>query len=114
MNLIALAVLTFFSLQQTPVKYTEEQKITYLISVVSKMDAKFVRNGTAYTPMEAADHLRMKRKKAGSRIKTAKDFITVVAAKSSMSGEAYTIKFRDGHVETSEAYLLRQLKVIEK
>lgn len=112
MKILALLLLTSFGFQQTQT-YTEEQKISFLIAVISKLDAKFVRNGSEYSPQDAADHLKMKRKKAGNRIKTAREFIDGIASKSSQSGEKYTIKFKDGHVEDSGAYLLKQLVRLE-
>ena len=114
MKTIALLLLTAFSFQQAPKpQYTEEQKISFLIAVISKLDAKFIRNGSEYSPVDAADHLKMKRKKAGTRIKTAREFISAVASKSSASGEVYKIKFKDGHVEESGAYLLKKLVELE-
>ena len=94
---------------------TEKQKIDQLISYIAKLDkSKFVRNGTEYSAKDAAEHLSMKREKAGIRIKTAKDFISMVASKSSMSGKPYQIKFGDGKTENTEIVLMRELKRIEE
>jgi len=114
-TLFLLALLPLFSFQQVaPKTYTEEQKIAYVISSLGRLDAVFIRNGAEHKPSEAMEHLRMKRKKAGKQIKTARQFITEVASKSSISGEAYLIKFKDGHTETAEAYLNKQLDRLEK
>lgn len=93
---------------------TEEQKIDYLITSVEQLEgAKFYRNGSWHDAKTAADHLRMKRSKAGNRVKTAKDFIDKVASASSMSGEEYKIKYADGKIVTTKEYFTLKLKEIE-
>jgi len=88
----------------------ESQKIDYLIAAIEKLEnAQFIRNGTAYGPKAAADHLRLKLKNAGARVKSADDFIRYCAAGSSVSGKAYQIRFSDGRVMTSEAFLRQKL-----
>src|SRR5688572_16913794 len=78
---------------------TESQKIEHLIDHVANMKgAVFVRNGSDHSPAEAAKHLKDKWKRAGSKIKTAEQFIENLASKSSMSGEIYKIRFEDGTV----------------
>lgn len=88
----------------------ESQKIDYLINAIASLDhAQFVRNGTAYNAKTAADHLRLKLKNAGSRVKSAEDFIRYCASVSSMSSVPYQIRFSDGTVVTSEAFLRKKL-----
>jgi hypothetical protein len=88
----------------------EAQKIEYLIaSVATLQNAQFVRNGTTYDGKAAADHLRMKLSKAGSRISTAEDFIRLCGSVSSMSGVPYSIRFADGTTIDSEVYLRQKL-----
>jgi hypothetical protein len=88
----------------------EGQKIAYLIaSIESLQGAEFIRNGTHYDAKAAADHLRLKLRMAGSRVVTADDFIRVCASASSVSGNPYQIRFADGHVVSSEAYLRQKL-----
>ncbi len=88
----------------------ESQKIDYLIASVEALnDAQFVRNGTAYDAKAAADHLRLKLRNAGSRVSTAEDFIRYCASVSSISNKPYQIRFSDGRVVTSEAYLRQKL-----
>ena len=88
----------------------EQSKIQYLISAVADLkNAKFVRNGSEYDAQRAADHLRLKLRFAGSRIKTAEDFIVYCATSSSMSGEKYWIKFADGHLVESATFLRARL-----
>ena len=93
-----------------PPSASEAQKIEYLLSTIESLpNAQFIRNGTAYDAKSAAEHLRLKLQKAGSRIATADDFIRVCASTSSTSGEPYRIRFGDGRTETSEAYLRQRL-----
>ena len=99
----------------TTKKLTEEQKINHLIKYVHGLDgATFIRNGSDYPAKAAADHLQMKREKAGSRVKTARQFIDVLASESSMSGKAYQIKFKDGKTYSSRQVLMKELERIEK
>ena len=88
----------------------EEHKIQYLISAVADLkDARFLRNGSEYDAQRAADHLRLKLRYAGDRVKTAEDFIVYCATASSMSGEKYRIKFNDGRLVDSAAFLRDKL-----
>ncbi|MDX5347991.1 MAG: DUF5329 domain-containing protein [Hymenobacteraceae bacterium] len=97
-----------------PKKLTEEQKITHLIKYIREMDgAVFIRNGSEYSAARAAEHLELKRENAGSRIKTAEDFIKVLASKSSMSGKPYYIRLKDGRKLPAEQVLMKELKRIE-
>jgi hypothetical protein len=56
----------------------------------------------------------MKRKKAGNKVKTAKDFIDQIASKSSMSGEAYKMKFKNGSILNTRDILYVELRKIER
>ena len=86
----------------------------YLIaSIETLQNAEFIRNGKAYNARDAADHLRLKRRKAGARIKTAEDFIRYCATASSMSGEPYQIRFADGTLVFTGEYLRRKLVEFE-
>lgn len=92
----------------------EEEKINKLIIFIEKSNAVFIRNGNEYEAKEAADHLRMKRKKAGNKVKTAKDFIDLIASKSYMSGEAYKIKFSNGSIINTRDILYNELRKLER
>ncbi|WP_198013796.1 DUF5329 family protein [Desulforegula conservatrix] len=86
-----------FPFQALAETMTEAQKIEALINKVERLgDAVFIRNGKEHTPKEAADHMRLKLGNAGARIKTADDFIKYCGTGSSMTGEAYKIRFKDG------------------
>lgn len=93
---------------------SEEQKIEKLIAYIENSNAKFIRNGSEYIAKEAAEHIRMKRRKAGTKIKTAKDFIDHIASKSYMSGEPYQMKFSNGSIKNTRDILYHELKKIEK
>jgi len=93
---------------------TEEQKIEKLIQYIENSDAIFIRNGEEFNAKDAAEHLRMKRKKAGKKVKTAKDFIDFVASKSYISGEAYKMKFKNGSIINTRDMLYNELRKIEK
>jgi hypothetical protein len=89
----------------------ELQKIEFLISSIEHLDGvKFVRNGSEYNGKEAADHLRMKLQKAGAKVRTADDFISLCASSSYFSGNPYMIKFPDGNTKKSEDYFREKLK----
>ena len=93
----------------------DDRKIDMLIEYVRSLNgAVFIRNGMEYPPAQAAEHFAMKRKKAGSRIKSAGDFIELVASKSYLTGVPYTVKMPDGRVVTSRDLLYRRLKEIEQ
>ncbi len=93
---------------------SEEQKIEKLITYIEKSDVVFIRNDSEYPAKEAAEHLRMKRKKAGNKVKTAKDFIDLVASKSYMSGKPYQMKFKNGAIFNTRDVLYNELKKLEK
>lgn len=93
---------------------SEDEKIEALIRAVAELgDAKFVRNGTTYDAKAAAEHLRRKRANAGSRVKTADDFIRFCGTGSSMSGKPYEIRWEDGRVTSSESFLRAKLAELE-
>ncbi len=106
------------ALMSTPfafaVALTEEQKIDALIHSVQVLPgAQFIRNGTAYDGKAAAEHLRKKRRYVGDRVKTASDFITCCASRSSMSGKVYQIRFANGETVDAEVFFRAELKRIE-
>lgn len=88
----------------------ENDKIDYLIaSVATLKNASFIRNGQAYDASRAASHMHLKWRFAGSRVKTAEDFIRYCATASSTSGTPYTIRFADGHTVPSATFLQKKL-----
>ena len=94
---------------------SEEEKIKSLIATVRGLkDATFIRNGDEHDCDSAADHMQRKWKAGRKEIKTARDFVRLAASKSSRSGEAYRIRFKDGKEVTSEAFLTKELDKLER
>jgi uncharacterized protein DUF5329 len=112
--LLSLLILTTLAQAQAPAS-TQAQRIDYLISAVESMGAaQFIRNGTTYDAKAAADHLRLKRRMAGSHCATAEDFIRYCATQSSVSGKPYQIRLPDGTMVTSAAFLQGKLAEFDR
>jgi hypothetical protein len=92
---------------------SERAKIDRLLDTVRTSGIVFIRNGSEYDAMKAAEHLQTKLDAAGSEVKTATDFIDKLATKSSMSGEPYTVRLKDGSEMLSRDWLVARLKEIE-
>jgi hypothetical protein len=100
------------SKQQKPLN--EEEKIAYLIRCVEQLkQATFIRNGVSHDATAAAAHLRMKREKAGKRIKTVDQFIEKVASQSSITGTPYQIVYANGKRVDAKTFYLDCLKKLE-
>ena len=105
--LALLALLPAIASAASPI---EERRIEFLISSIEALPgAQFIRNGVSYDAHSAAEHLRLKRQRAGARIANAEDFIRYCASTSSTSGVPYRIRFADGREMTSETFLRAQL-----
>lgn len=92
----------------------ETQRIEYLIRSVEQLsNAKFIRNGTPYDANAAADHLRLKWREAGARVRTAQQFIELCGPKRPVSGQPDQIRFAHGKVVTSQAFLRAKLKELD-
>lgn len=97
-----------------PAPTPEAQKIEALIQTVAALQgAVFIRNGSEHTPAEAADHLRLKWKNAGKRVKSAADFIRTCGTGSSLSGQPYKIRYKDGREVASADFLWTELKKLD-
>jgi hypothetical protein len=89
----------------------EAERIGQLIAAVETLPgAQFIRNGVAYDGKAAGDHLRLKLKAAGERVKTAEDFIRLCASQSSLTGLAYRVRFADGTVLEAETFFRNLLR----
>jgi hypothetical protein len=94
---------------------TPTDEIEGLLAYVKGLDqATFIRNGTAYSPVQAEAHLRMKWNNAKEHVKTAEDFIELCASKSSMTGKSYLIRFGDGRAVEAGVALKEQLENLRK
>ena len=93
---------------------TEAQKIEALIQAVEALqDAVFIRNGTEHTPKAAGDHLRLKWRNAGRRVKSAPEFIQYCASGSSLSGKPYEIRLKEGRRVLARDWFWTELKRME-
>jgi hypothetical protein len=93
---------------------TEAAKIQALIGSIEHLNgAVFIRNGTEHDASEAAAHLRRKLDYAGSKVKTAQQFIDKLATGSSMTGKPYKIRFADGRTVDSASFFREQLRKLE-
>ena len=107
----AFVILALFSGALSAQDNIEKKKIEFLISSVENLKgAKFIRNGSEHDGKEAAEHLRMKLKTAGSRVKTADDFIRLCASQSYLTGRPYMIRLSNGKTIKSEEYFREKLK----
>ncbi|MFT2008933.1 DUF5329 family protein [Pontibacter sp. 13R65] len=98
--------------QQASTALSENEKISRLISFVGNLQgATFIRNGNKHSPKDAAAHLRSKFDKHHAKIKTAHEFIELLATKSSASGEYYKIKMADG--TTTETYKILSNELVK-
>lgn len=98
----------------------ELRKIDALLDSVKASGVTFLRNGKEYTAKEAHEHLRKKLKSARNswfapheEEWTARMFIEKVASRSSISGKPYRVRFKDGKVVETRAWLAEMLREIE-
>jgi hypothetical protein len=93
----------------------EQARIERLIAYVeSQTTIRFVRNGSAYSSADAAKFLRGKYKKMGEHVNTAQQFIEQIASKSSTTGEAYLIRYPDGHQVPAARFLGDELQRMDR
>lgn len=93
-----------------PAAVSEADKIERLLAALEASDATFIRNGAEHSGKQAAEHLRLKLRHAGSRVETASDFIEHLASKSSLSGKPYQVRTGDGKVVDARAWFEERLK----
>jgi hypothetical protein len=109
---IAFVIPVLFSGVVSAQDNIEKKKIEFLISSVENLKgAKFIRNGLEYDDGKAAaEHLRMKLRRAGGRVQTADDFIRLCASKSFLTGKPYMIRSSNGKTIKAEEYFREKLK----
>lgn len=83
----------------------QEQQVLRLLDKVAASDCTFVRNGADHSAAEAAKHLRRKLNAARDRVQTASDFITHVASKSSVTGQAYQVRCPGQATQPAQTWL---------
>jgi hypothetical protein len=104
-----------FILLIAPAPAGETEKIDALIKAIEALQGQvaFIRNGSEHDAKAAGDHLRLKWRKAGDRVKSAADFIRYCGTSSSMSGQPYKIRYKDGREVTSADFLWTELKKLD-
>jgi hypothetical protein len=85
-------------------------EIEHLLNFVGKTECTYQRNGNGYSGREAREHIQKKYAYYRDDIKTAEDFITYSATKSTMSGKKYTINCIGEKVQFSGEWLNSELK----
>ncbi|MBN1688517.1 MAG: DUF5329 family protein [Candidatus Omnitrophica bacterium] len=98
-------------------RFTEQDKIDYLLSSTRISGAKFVRNGNQYDGSSAAKFLRWKmlhKQYRNSPIRTADDFVNRVAVRSNKTGRPYEIILPDGRREKTVDVFRSELEALEK
>jgi hypothetical protein len=103
-------IIPILALSASGERLSEPEKIQYLINSIENLKtAVFIRNGDEGSAQAAADHLRLKLRMAGSRVKTANDFIRLCGSRSSFTGKPYLIRLVDGTVIDSKSFLENKL-----
>ena len=93
---------------------SEKQKIAALLDAIEKSNITFIRNDQEYPASAARQFMEAKIKRAGSQIKTAGDFIGLVATRSTTTGKPYQVRFADGRTTESACWLRARLAEIER
>ena len=90
---IAAACL-LISLQLTlPVRAeSTDDEIAYLLQAIRQSPCIFIRNGSDYGGIAAAEHVQAKYEHFKHEIRTAEDFIARAATKSLLTGEPYMVR----------------------
>lgn len=100
---------------QAAMSALEAARVEQLLQYIeSQPQARFVRNGRAYSNADAVRFLRAKLDKMGQHVTTAAQFIDEIASRSSTSGEAYLIRFPDGRTVTAAQFLGDELRRIDR
>ncbi|MEO8156008.1 MAG: DUF5329 family protein [Rhizobacter sp.] len=114
MVMAAVMLLAAATVQAAPPP-AEQARIERLIQFVEQQKGiRFVRNGSAYSPKDAAKFLRSKFNKMGEHVTTAQQFIDLIASRSSTSGEPYLIRHADGRETPSATFLGDELKRMDR
>ena len=114
-KMLSIVTLLFISAHLYPEKaLSEKDKINALLNFIESSNVIFIRNGSEHSSQEAKKHLSYKLSRAGSRIKTARQFINNIASKSSWSGKPYYVKLSTGKKVKVEEWLNQKLISLEQ
>lgn len=89
---------------------TSAQEIEFLVNYIKNSKVRFIRGGTEYSAQEGADHMRTKLARAGTRVKTAEDFISGIATKSYLRGDVYKVRIANGKSVETGPWLTEALR----
>jgi hypothetical protein len=92
----------------------ERLKIDFLIEKVKKSPYSFIRNGVTYNGPRASAHLLWKYRRKITKVATAENFINEIATRSSISGELYLLRLKDGQTYPIRDVLLNELRRLEE
>lgn len=107
------ATLAFSASNSIASTINAEDEINQLIALVANSNCLFIRNGSEHNASDAAEHLKLKYRKAKRHAKSAEDFINNLASKSSFSGKQYTMQCGQ-ETTTSYAWLSEELVKIRQ
>lgn len=94
-------------------KYFEKSKMDYLLNRVKKSKYQFIRNDEYFSSHRAAIHLKWKFLRNKQQVKTAKDFISIVAGRSKMSGKPYLVVTEEKGIYQLREILENELEFLE-
>lgn len=110
-----LGILAFLLSASLALALPPKAEIEALLGYLKNLDgAVFIRNGSEHTATEAAAHLRLKSEKQAGKIKTAEDFIALCGTKSSISGQRYQIRLKNGQLRYANDWLTERLRQIRE
>lgn len=105
------ASLSFFSaLNAAGMPEAEREKIIYLLDEIEHSPFIFVRNGSEFSGAQARTHIQEKWDYAGNRIRTAEDFIRLVASESTLTGTPYYVRLKKGKQIEAASWLRARLE----
>jgi hypothetical protein len=95
---------------------TLEGQIDYLLSRIQTTKFQLVRNNAHHTPAKATQFLRwkMKRPKFQGQVNTARDFVVIICAGSTMTGRPYVAILPDGSQHNMQAIVSNELDLLEE
>ncbi len=91
-------------------------EIEHLFSYLENSGCEFNRNGSWYSAVDAAKHLKTKYEYLAKKnmLTDAESFIEKAASESSVSGKAYQVKCEDRSVVNSKEWFLEELSIFRK
>ena len=102
-----LSFLLFYNSVSAQANYKTE--IAHLLEYVKTTQCTYIRNGTSYNGVEAANHIKKKFDYYKNDVASAEDFIRLSATKSTISGSKYYIKCSGSPKRESGVWLLQEL-----